>query len=84
LGDTSLKCPSAMLNIVGPENIIGGYCLENEDYWKDQSDVFVHMYGKSETRPNRKLGHVTVLADTFEALIIRAEEVKNQMRIIPS
>ncbi len=84
LGDTQLKQPSAMLNIVGPENIVGGYQLEKEEMWKQQSDVFIHMYGKAETRPNRKLGHVTVIADTFEKLIERAEYVKENLTIIPS
>lgn len=84
LGDTTLKQPSAMLNIVGPENLVGTYQLENEDMWKKQNDVFIHMYGKTETRPNRKLGHVTVIADTFEKLIERAEYVKENMTIIPS
>ena len=84
LGDTTLKQPSAMLNIVGPDNIFGAYQLENEDMWKQQNDVFIHMYGKTESRPNRKLGHVTVIADTFEKLIERAEFVKEKMTIIPS
>jgi 5-(carboxyamino)imidazole ribonucleotide synthase len=84
LGDTTLKQPSAMLNIVGPDNIVGGYKLENEDMWNIQNDVFIHMYGKTESRPNRKLGHVTVIADTFEKLIERAEFVKENMTIIPS
>lgn len=84
LGHTTLKQPSAMLNIVGPDNIIGAYQLENEDMWKQQNDIFIHMYGKTESRPNRKLGHVTVIADTFEKLIERAEFVKEKMTIIPS
>ena len=76
--------PSAMINVVGPEGISGKYRLENEGHWNSQTDVFVHMYNKSETRPHRKLGHVTVTADTFDELISRATEVKNQLRIIPS
>jgi 5-(carboxyamino)imidazole ribonucleotide synthase len=84
LGDTTLKQPSAMLNIIGPDNIVGAYQLENKDMWKQQNDVFIHMYGKTESRPNRKLGHVTVIAETFEKLIERAEYVKENMTIIPS
>jgi 5-(carboxyamino)imidazole ribonucleotide synthase len=73
-----------MINLVGPEGVSGNYQLENEAHWNSQTDVFVHMYNKLETRPHRKLGHVTVTADTFEELITRATEVKNQLRIIPS
>ncbi len=84
LGDPSLKQPSAMINLVGPENLIGAYKLENETYWNEQKDVFIHMYGKTESRPNRKLGHVTVVAKDFEKLLERAEYVKEKMKVIPS
>jgi 5-(carboxyamino)imidazole ribonucleotide synthase len=84
LGDTTLIQPSAMLNIVGPNNVVGGYQLENEETWKQQNDVFIHMYGKRESRPHRKLGHVTIIANTFGELIERAEYVKENIKVIPS
>lgn len=84
LGSTELKQPSAMINLVGPNNLVGSYKLENEPYWNEQKDVFIHMYGKTESRPNRKLGHVTVIADNFEKLLERAEYVKETMKVIPS
>jgi 5-(carboxyamino)imidazole ribonucleotide synthase len=84
LGDTSLKQPSAMINLVGPENLVGTYELNNLNYWNNQNDVFIHMYGKTESRPNRKLGHVTVIANNFEKLLERAEFIKEEMKVIPS
>jgi 5-(carboxyamino)imidazole ribonucleotide synthase len=42
------------------------------------------MYGKTESRPNRKLGHVTVIANNFEKLLKRAEFIKEEMKVIPS
>ena len=84
LGSMALKCPSAMINIVGPEDFSGTYQLAENVYWETQKDVFVHMYGKSETRPNRKLGHVTVTAEDLEKLLLRAQEVQTKLRIIPS
>ncbi len=84
LGSTTLKQPSAMINLVGPEQLVGSYKLENESYWMEQKDVFIHMYGKTESRPNRKLGHVTVIAESFEKLLERAENVKENMKVIPS
>jgi 5-(carboxyamino)imidazole ribonucleotide synthase len=56
--------------------------LANEQALTQQGDVFIHMYRKSETRPNRKLGHATVIADTLETLLLRAETVKNQLEIV--
>lgn len=84
LGDTSLKQPSAMINLVGPEQLVGSYKLDKLDFWNSQEDIFIHMYGKTESRPNRKLGHVTVIADNFEKLLERAEFVKEEMKVIPS
>ena len=82
LGDPSLIQPAAMINIVGPTHLSGDYQLANEDSLTQNGDVFIHMYRKSETRPNRKLGHATVIAPTLEALLKRAESVKNQLEVI--
>lgn len=82
LGDTSLIQPSAMINIVGPAHVSGNYQLANESALTQDGDVFIHMYRKSETRPNRKLGHATVVAPSLEALLDRAEAIKNQLEII--
>jgi 5-(carboxyamino)imidazole ribonucleotide synthase len=82
LGDPSLIQPSAMINIVGPADVSGHYQLNNESEITKNGDVFIHMYQKTETRPNRKLGHATVIAPTLESLLTRAEEVKNQLQIV--
>jgi len=81
LGDPSLVQPAAMINIVGPTHLSGDYQLANEDSLTQNGDVFIHMYRKSETRPNRKLGHATVIAPNLEALLERAESVKNQLEV---
>jgi len=82
LGDPSLVQPAAMINIVGPTHLSGDYQLANEDSLTQNGDVFIHMYRKAETRPNRKLGHATVIAPTLETLLERAESVKNQLEVI--
>ena len=82
LGDPYLVQPAAMINIVGPTHLSGDYQLANEDSLTQNGDVFIHMYRKAETRPNRKLGHATVIAPTLEALLERAESVKNKLEVI--
>ncbi len=84
LGEPNLIQPAAMINIVGPKDFSGPYALKDELYWLEQPDVFVHMYRKTESRPNRKLGHVTVTAPTFKDLMKRAKEVKEMIQIIQS
>ena len=63
LGNTRLHCASAvMVNLLGYEN---SHC----DYQKQRQQLAnipqatVHWYGKTEARPGRKLGHITVLLD---------------------
>ncbi len=82
LGDTRLIHPAAMLNIVGPASISGPYFLENELALNNRPDTFIHMYRKSETRPNRKLGHATVIATNREELLIKAGKLKGKLTVI--
>lgn len=82
LGNPSLIQPAAMINIVGPPDFFGAYQIQNEQEITLNGDVFVHMYRKSESRPNRKLGHVTVTADTLDQLLVKAEAIKNQLKIV--
>ncbi len=84
LGNPALIKPAAMLNIVGPAHFSGTYTLEHQDYLQQRADVFVHMYNKTESKPNRKLGHATILADTLEDLLKNAEDLKSKLTIIPS
>jgi 5-(carboxyamino)imidazole ribonucleotide synthase len=60
LGDTALHCPAVMVNILGDAWNAG------EPDWRTllaHSRVKLHLYGKREPRPGRKMGHFTVLGD---------------------
>ncbi len=64
LGRTALKCESAvMVNLLGYEYSQNDY-LEKRQILANLPNTFVHWYGKSESRPGRKLGHVTILLDS--------------------
>lgn len=61
LGDISLKTDGAvMVNLLGYENSISDYQQKREKISKIEN-AYLHWYGKTESRPGRKLGHVTVL-----------------------
>jgi 5-(carboxyamino)imidazole ribonucleotide synthase len=65
LGATDLMAPAVMLNILGDAWLAGG--VRREPDWSavlSQPGAKLHLYGKEEARPGRKMGHVTVLADT--------------------
>jgi 5-(carboxyamino)imidazole ribonucleotide synthase len=64
LGSPALKCSSAvMVNLLGYEHSQNDY-LEKRQKLATLPSTFVHWYGKSESRPGRKLGHVTVLLNS--------------------
>ncbi len=76
LGNTSLVQPAAMINLVGAEGLTGAYQLKYANELMEIPGVYVHMYNKKEIRPNRKMGHITVLANDLNLLFEKAEKVK--------
>jgi 5-(carboxyamino)imidazole ribonucleotide synthase len=77
LGETSLRAPAAvMVNLLGTstEPIDAEAAL-------GVPSTFVHIYGKSDNRPGRKMGHVTSVGDTLEAARRRAEDAASQVRV---
>lgn len=82
LGNTRLIQPAAMINLTGPEGFTGAYELENLDELLSTQGVYIHLYNKMESKPHRKMGHITVMADTLEELLIKAEEVKKKVKIV--
>ena len=66
LGDTKHSGCAIMINLVGEEKHMGKVFYEGiESIFKIKS-ANLHIYGKEETRPNRKMGHVTIICDKFE------------------
>jgi 5-(carboxyamino)imidazole ribonucleotide synthase len=66
LGDPSLHAPGAvMVNLLGFETAVSDY-LSQRQRLAAVPNATVHWYGKAESKPGRKLGHVTVLLETKE------------------
>ena len=68
-----------MVNIVGDK--IGIYKLTYLNELAKLQGVYVHLYGKKESRPNRKLGHITILHNDRNELIQLAEKVRTLAEI---
>lgn len=82
LGNTASKVAGIMVNLVGAEGFSGQVVYENIEKIMAIDGVTPHIYGKRETRPFRKMGHVTIVnEDMMEARRI-AEVVKNSIRVI--
>jgi 5-(carboxyamino)imidazole ribonucleotide synthase len=42
-------------------------------------NAFVHLYGKKQTRPGRKMGHVTIMSREKQDLIHKANKIKRSL-----
>lgn len=82
LGNTDSKVAGIMVNLVGEEGYSGQVVYENIEQIMAIDGVTPHIYGKRETRPFRKMGHVTIVnADMTEARKV-AQTVKETIRVI--
>lgn len=81
LGNTTLRSPAAMVNLLGEDGYQGEVYVEGMDEALKQKGVYIHLYGKKITKPFRKMGHVTILDENLENLKERAQEIKNMIKI---
>lgn len=82
LGSTRLKSPSVMVNILGAEGYTGTARYEGLEECLAIEGVKIHLYGKSKTKPFRKMGHATVLDPNIEYAKEKAEKVQKLLRVI--
>jgi 5-(carboxyamino)imidazole ribonucleotide synthase len=84
LGDTKLLHSTIMYNILGPRNFNGKYKISNVK----SENLYLKTYLKSESKPQRKLGHVNLVDEDgtlgVEGLLESLESIKNQVKIIPA
>ena len=82
LGDSSIKTPTIMYNILGPKTFQGEYYV----LFKKQDNIHLKMYGKLESKPQRKIGHVNIVDVEnrgMEELLKQVEDLKKNLVIEP-
>ena len=79
LGNTKPILPSIMVNIVGAEGFSGDVKYEGLEEVLKIDNVFVHLYGKKQTKPGRKMGHVTILSKEKQDLLYQSNKVKRTL-----
>ena len=79
LGNTDAILPSIMVNIVGAEGCTGNVKYEGLEEVMKIENAFVHIYGKKQTKPGRKMGHVTILSKEKQDLLHRSNKVKHTL-----
>lgn len=81
LGSTAIKMPSVMINLLGEPGFEGPVHYEGLTESLAIEGVKVHLYGKRITRPYRKMGHVTVLANSLLEASKKADQVRNCLKV---
>jgi 5-(carboxyamino)imidazole ribonucleotide synthase len=82
LGRTDSKVGGVMVNLVGAEGYAGNVIYENIEHIMTMDGVTPHIYGKRETRPFRKMGHVTIVNEDLNEARRIAEDVKKSIKVI--
>ncbi|MEA1785918.1 5-(carboxyamino)imidazole ribonucleotide synthase [Arenibacter sp. GZD96] len=82
LGNTESKVAGIMVNLVGAEGYSGNVVYENLEEILKLDGVTPHIYGKRQTRPFRKMGHVTIVNPDIEEARKIAGVVKNTIKVI--
>ena len=82
LGKTDLIMPSAMVNLLGEPGYSGTARYAGFENVLSVKGVHVHLYGKKQTKPFRKMGHVTILDEDIDSLKKKANFVKQTLKVI--
>jgi 5-(carboxyamino)imidazole ribonucleotide synthase len=82
LAKPELLRPTVMKNILGT-NFKGNYKFIGLSKLLSIPSTKIHIYGKKQTSPGRKLGHITCTGDTLDEVLNRASTAKNSIEIVP-
>ncbi len=81
LGNPDLRCPAAMINLLGEDGFSGPAVVEGKEEALTEKGVYIHLYGKKLTKPFRKMGHVTILDENMDTLKEKAHRIKELIKI---
>lgn len=82
LGNTAPILPAAIVNVLGEDNHSGIAKFEGLEDVLQMDNVFVHIYGKKETKPGRKMGHVTVLSADRNDLTYKQSRIRHVLKVV--
>ncbi len=81
LGNPDTILPAALVNLIGSEHHTGTAHYEGLEKVLAMDNVFIHIYGKEQTKPGRKMGHVTILSTEPQELIHKVNQIKNILSV---
>ena len=82
LGNTEAILPGAIVNLIGAPGCEGEAWYEGLEEVLQMDNVFVHIYGKYDTKPGRKMGHITIISREKQDLVYKAHKIKNTVKVV--
>jgi 5-(carboxyamino)imidazole ribonucleotide synthase len=82
LGNTDAILPAAIINLIGADGHSGPARYEGLEDVLKIPNAFVHIYGKHNTKPGRKMGHVTILSPEKQELLHQVNRVKHGLKVV--
>ena len=82
LGSTGLRTPAVMINLLGEKGFEGKARYENIEEVLHTEGAYIHLYGKEDTKPFRKMGHITVCNSNLEEAKDIARRFLKEVRVI--
>lgn len=82
LGSVELLSPSCMVNVLGEEGYTGKVEIKGMEDMMKVKGTYLHIYGKKDTKPFRKMGHLTTLDKSVEGAMEKALKARNLLKIV--
>jgi len=82
LGSTGLRTPAVMINLLGEKGFEGKARYENIEEVLHTEGAYIHLYGKEDTKPFRKMGHITVCNTNLEEAKDIARRFLKEVRVV--
>lgn len=81
LGKTSFHEPTIMANVVGPPKLNGPFVYYGIDYILNTPKAALHIYGKETTKPQRKMGHITLSGADLDVIFKQIKDLKAKLKL---
>jgi 5-(carboxyamino)imidazole ribonucleotide synthase len=82
LGSTRQHSIGAMVNLIGEPGFIGTTIYQGLEYCLGMEGVHLHLYGKNETRPYRKMGHVNLSGTNRKQILENIEKIRSTLKVV--
>ena len=70
-----------MFNLLGVEGFEGDTIVEQDSALEEDDSIAIHLYGKNHCFPGRKMGHVTVTAETVDEALDKMNSIRDSIQV---